>query len=58
MKYLAMTAIAVSSASAQMTEFDSLFRQFGSCLGGDYGDTNVCNQAGKPGAQCCDFVVV
>ena len=53
-----MTAFAVSTASGQMTEFDSLFRQFGSCLGGDYGDTNVCSQAGKPGAQCCDFEVV
>lgn len=51
-------ALAATTASAQMTEFDSLFRQFGSCLGGEFGGTQKCNEVGKAGAQCCDFVVV
>lgn len=51
-------ALLVASASAQMEQYDSLFRQFGNCMGADFGDTQVCANIERPNAQCCDFVVV
>lgn len=41
-----------------MKEEDSLFRQFGNCMGQDYGSYAGCAGLGKANAQCCKFEVV
>ena len=41
-----------------MKEYDSLFRQFGNCMGGEYGSTQACDAIERYDAQCCNFVVV
>lgn len=51
-------ALAMATANAQMQEYDSLFRQFGNCMGGDFGSTQACDSIDRFGAQCCDFEVV
>jgi len=54
-----MAAAALATASAQkMVEYDSLFRQFGNCMGNEFGDTAGCAALGRANAQCCDFEVV
>lgn len=51
-------ALLAAAAQAQMVQYDSLFRQFGNCMGGDFGSTDACDAIDRQGAQCCDFVVV
>lgn len=58
MKSLATMALLAATAQAQMEQYDSLFRQFGNCMGGDFGSTDECDAIGRTGAQCCNFVVV
>jgi len=58
MKYMATMAIAIATANAQMKEYDSLFRQFGNCMGSEFGSTQACDSIERYGAQCCDFEVV
>ena len=58
MKSLAIMALAAVGVKAQMEEYDSLFRQFGNCMGSEFGETQICDSINKFGAQCCNFVVV
>lgn len=43
MKSLATMALLAATAKAQMQEYDSLFRQFGNCMGGEFGSTQACD---------------
>lgn len=58
MKYITAVALGLAGVSAQMKEFDSLFRQFGNCMGAEWGSTAMCANIGKAPAQCCKFEVV
>ena len=58
MKKFAAMALAATVVKAEMEEYDSLFRYFGSCQGDDFGSTDTCQDIGRENAQCCDFVVV
>lgn len=57
MKSLAAIALATTVAAQGMTEYDSLFRQFGNCQGDEWGSTAGCEEIGKANAQCCKFEV-
>ena len=57
MKQFATMALTAAAVNAQMKEYDSLFRQFGNCMGSDFGSTDACAQINRPDAQCCNFVV-
>ena len=41
-----------------MQEYDSLFRQFGNCMGSEFGSVSGCEAISRPNAQCCEFEVV
>ena len=58
MKSLALALLAASVSAQKMKEYDSLFRQFGNCMGNEFGSTKGCLDIGKANAQCCDFQVV
>jgi hypothetical protein len=58
MKYLSTMALAIAAVKAEMKEYDSLFRQFGNCMGADFGSTQACDNIERFDAQCCNFVVV
>ena len=59
MRSIAIAALTVAATNAQkMKEEDSLFRQFGNCMGSDFGSVQGCAAIGRQNAQCCDFEVV
>ena len=51
-------AIVIATATAQMQEYQSLFREFGDCLGAEFGSTDSCEKSQRYNAQCCNFRVV
>lgn len=56
MKSFATIALFVAVASAQMTEYKSLFKEFGNCNNGQFGDYDVCERLNRgSNAQCCKF---
>merc|ERR1719498_295762 len=58
MKYFAAVALGLASVKGQMQEYNSLFREFGNCMGSAFGSTEGCAAIGRQDAQCCHFEVV
>lgn len=51
-------ALGAATVSAQMEELNSLFREFGNCMGEQYGSYAACKVLDRPNSQCCNFEVV
>ena len=50
MKYLTAIALGLASVSGQMQEYNSLFREFGNCMGSSFGSVEGCAAIGRAGA--------
>lgn len=54
--------LGAATVRSQMTEGNTVFREFGSCSGKEYGSYTDCanpqpGRAGRPNAMCCNFVI-